>query len=168
LILLSYALRNSDCHTKNIALLYSSRNDVMLSPVYDMLTITAYAEYSRNSPSLLLGGLKTWRPGKSMEIYLQTFCNLRPTEVKSRVERICESIIEVAPRVIETAESYAHFREIGKRMLLLWNEGMNSLRLQKTWILPTLQKQLENSKFSAPKKKVRREKIGRSPLLGSR
>jgi serine/threonine-protein kinase HipA len=168
LILLSYALRNSDCHTKNIALLYSSRNDVTLSPVYDMLTITAYADYSQNSPGLLLGGRKTWRPGKSLEIYFQTFCNLRPTEVKSRVERICESIIEVAPRVIEAAESYPQFREIAKRMLLLWNEGMNSLRLQKTWILPTLHGLIENSKLSAPKKKAKREKIGRSPLLGGR
>ena len=167
LILLSYALRNSDCHTKNLALLYSSRNDVMLSPVYDMLTITAYADYSRNSPGLLLGGRKTWRPGKSLEIFLQTSCNLRPTEVKNRVERICESMIKVAPQVVEAAASYPQFREIGKHMLLLWNEGMSSLRLQKIWILPTLHEQIESSKFSAPKK-MKREKIGRSPLLGSR
>ena len=37
-ILLTYALRNADCHSKNVALRYTSREDVRLAPVYDMLT----------------------------------------------------------------------------------------------------------------------------------
>ncbi|MGH8848989.1 MAG: type II toxin-antitoxin system HipA family toxin, partial [Polaromonas sp.] len=34
-LLLTYALRNADCHAKNLALLYTSRADVHLSPAYD-------------------------------------------------------------------------------------------------------------------------------------
>ena len=41
LLLLTYALRNADCHTKNIALLYSGRERIALAPVYDMLTISS-------------------------------------------------------------------------------------------------------------------------------
>jgi serine/threonine-protein kinase HipA len=161
-------MRNADCHTKNIALLYSSRHDIELAPVSDMLTITAYADYAQNLPGMLLGGRRTWRPGKSLEIYLQTSCNVGPTAAKSRAERICESMVEVAPRVLEATKHYPQFREIGKRMILLWNEGMNCIRLQKTWILPTLSDQIANSQLSAPKKKARREKLGRSPLPGGR
>ena len=36
-LLLTYALRNADCHAKNLALLYTSRADVHLSPAYDMI-----------------------------------------------------------------------------------------------------------------------------------
>ena len=168
LLLLSYAMRNADCHTKNMALLYSSRRDIQLAPVYDMLTITAYADYSQNLPGMLLGGRRSWRPGKSLEIYLQTSCNLGPMQVKLRAEKICESMVEVTPHVIEATKYHPSFREIGKRMLILWNEGMNSLRLQKTWMLPDLKNQMQDSQLSAPKKKARRERVGRSPLLGRR
>src|SRR5574343_990538 len=48
LLLLTCALRNADCHTKNIALLYSNREDVRLAPVYDMLTIAVYDDYCDN------------------------------------------------------------------------------------------------------------------------
>jgi len=35
MLLLTYALRNADCHAKNIALLYTSRDDASLAPAYD-------------------------------------------------------------------------------------------------------------------------------------
>jgi serine/threonine-protein kinase HipA len=44
-LLLTYALRNADCHAKNLALLYTSRRDVQLSPAYDFLTTSVYAGY---------------------------------------------------------------------------------------------------------------------------
>ncbi|MGH8805131.1 MAG: type II toxin-antitoxin system HipA family toxin, partial [Polaromonas sp.] len=49
-LLLTYALRNADCHAKNLALLYTSRADVHLSPAYDMLTTSVYAGYQHNPP----------------------------------------------------------------------------------------------------------------------
>ena len=55
-------------------------------------------------------------------------------------------------------------------MLHAWNDGMNSLRLQKTWSLPSLDEPIAAAKFSDPQpvKATEAEKIGRSPLLGQR
>lgn len=170
LLLLTYALRNADCHTKNIALLYTSREDIVLAPVYDMLTITVYDDYARNAPGLPVEGRSTWMPGKALERFLQTRCGLMPAETRQRVERICEAIVGVSPRVAETAARYAGFHETGKRMLHAWNAGMNSLRLQKTWSLPSLDAAIQQAGFSdmQPMTPAPLAKIGRSPLLGQR
>jgi len=170
LLLLTYALRNADCHTKNIALLYSSREHIELAPVYDMLTITVYDDYARNPPGMPVEGRSTWLPGKALERFLQTRCNLPPAQTRERVERICEAIVQVTPQVIDAAQRHPSFHETGKRMLHAWNEGMSSLRLQKTWSLPTLDAPIAAAKFSDPLpiKPKKAEKIGRSPLLGQR
>lgn len=170
LLLLTYALRNADCHTKNIALLYSSRDDIELAPVYDMLTISVYDDYAKNPPGMPVEGRNTWTPGKALERFLQTRCNVMPAQTRERVERICEAIVKVTPQVVEAAQRYPSFHETGKRMLHAWNDGMNSLRLQKTWSLPTLDGPIAAARFSdpMPAKPDKPEKIGRSPLLGRR
>ena len=170
LLLLTYALRNADCHTKNIALLYSSRESIVLAPVYDMLTITIYDDYAKNPPGMPIEGRSTWAPGKALERFLQIRCSVMPAETKERVERICEAIVQVTPQVIDAAGRYPGFHETAKRLLHAWNAGMNSLRLQKTWSLPSLGEAIEQARFSDVKPVVPtpREKIGRSPLLGKR
>jgi len=170
LVLLTYVLKNSDCHSKNTALLYRSRQEILLAPVYDLLTTTVYDDYAKNPPGLSLGGRSTWRPGKALEVFLQTRCGVRPSEIKQRIEKICEAVVSVTPEVIAATKSHPHFYETGKRMLHAWNEGMNNVRLQKSWSLPTLQGEIESAKFSDPEpvKSTVREKIGRSPLLAPR
>ena len=170
LLLLTYALRNADCHTKNIALLYASRESIALAPVYDMLTTTVYDDYAKNPPGMPLEGRSTWMPGKALERFLQTRCGIMPAQTRERVERICEAIVQVTPKVVEAAGNYPGFHETGKRMLHAWNAGMNSLRLQKTWNLPSLDGAIERARFSEVKPAVvaPREKIGRSPLLAKR
>ncbi|HEY4079122.1 MAG TPA: type II toxin-antitoxin system HipA family toxin [Burkholderiaceae bacterium] len=170
LLLLTYALRNADCHTKNIALLYSSRDHIELAPVYDMLTITVYDDYAKNPPGMPIDGRSTWMPGKALERFLQTRCNVMPAQTRERVERICEAIVKVTPQVVEAAQKHPSFYETGKRMLHAWNDGMNSLRLQKTWSLPSLDEPIAAAKFSdpLPVRPAKAEKIGRSPLLGQR
>lgn len=170
LLLLTYALRNADCHTKNIALLYSSRENIALAPAYDMLTITVYDDYAKNPPGMPIEGRSTWTPGKALERFLQTRCSVMPAEAKKRVERICEAIVQVTPQVLDAAGRYPTFYETGKRMLHAWNAGMNSLRVQKTWSLPSLDEAIEQAGFSDVKPAVPtpREKIGCSPLLGKR
>lgn len=166
LLLLTYALRNADCHTKNIALLYRNRDDVRLAPVYDMLTIAAYDDYCKNPPGMSVNGRSTWSPGKSLEIFLQTSCGIGAQETRTRVERICEAMVEVSPEVVRAARNYPSFQLIGPRMLHMWNEGMNSLRLQKSWSLPSLTDTIRQegwadiTKLKAPA----RSKIGRSQL----
>ena len=170
LLLLTYALRNADCHTKNIALLYSSRDAIALAPVYDMLTISVYDDYAKNPPGMPVDGRSTWTPGKTLERFLQTRCGVMPAEAARRVERICEAMVKVTPAVIEATKNYPEFRETGKRMVHAWNAGMQSLRLQKTWSLPSLDAAIEQADFSDMKPLIptSREKVGRSPLLGRR
>lgn len=170
LLLLTYALRNADCHTKNIALLYSKREDVTLAPVYDMLTITVYDDYCNNPPGMSVHGRSSWNPAKGLEIFLETRCGLKPSEVKERVERICDAMVDVAGQVIEAAKAYPTFDEVGPRMLHAWNDGMNSLRLQKTWSLPSLQPQIDAAGYAdTPRPKAPApKKIGRSELLAPR
>lgn len=170
LILLTYALRNADCHSKNVALLYRSRDDIWLAPVYDMLTITVYDDYAKNPPGLLLEGRSTWTPGKSLERFLQVRCGIMPVETRQRVERICEAVVSVTPDLINSAKTHSGFRETGKRMLHAWNDGLNSLRLQRTWSLPSLDDSITQARFSdvLPMKPAPREKVGRSPLLAPR
>jgi serine/threonine-protein kinase HipA len=170
LLLLTYALRNADCHTKNIALLYSSREHIELAPVYDMLTITVYDDYAKNPPGMPVDGRSTWMPGKALERFLQARCNLMPAQTLERVERICEAIVQVTPQVVEATQRYPAFYETGKRMLHAWNDGMNSLRLHKTWSLPSLDEPIAAAKLSDPEpiSAAKVEKIGGSPLLGKR
>ena len=167
LILLTYALRNADCHSKNVALLYRSADDVWLAPVYDLLTVTVYDDYANNPPGLSLGGRSSWRPGKSLWQFLQIRCGLSPAEVHQRIERICEAIVAVTPELIRAVNTHDHFRETGKRMLRAWSDGIDSLRLQKVWSLPSLAPAIEAANFSAenPARRTPREKIGRSELL---
>jgi len=170
LLLLTYALRNADCHTKNIALLYSSRENIELAPVYDMLTISAYDDYAKNPPGMSIEGRSTWRPGKALQLFLQNRCGIMPSQTKARIERICEAVVTVSPQVLEAAEHHTYFRETAKRMLHAWNSGMNSLRLQKTWSLPSIEGILSAAHFSdmKPLAAPSREKVGRSPLLSKR
>lgn len=170
LLLLTYALRNADCHTKNIALLYSRREDVTLAPVYYMLTITVYGDYCNNPPGMSVHGRSSWNPGKALEIFLETRCGLKPAQVKEQVEKICEAMVDVSPLVIEASRCYPTFERIGPRMLHAWNDGMNSLRLRKIWSLPSLQPQIDAAGYAdtpAPKAPAP-QKVGRSPLLGRR
>ncbi|MDH4396197.1 MAG: type II toxin-antitoxin system HipA family toxin [Limnobacter sp.] len=170
LLILTYLLRNADCHSKNIALLYSSKSQIWLAPIYDMLTITVYDDYHLSPPGLSLAGRKTWMPGNEFVLFMQKRCNIKPSELQQRIESLCEAVVKVSPELIRTAQEYPHFQEIGKRMLRTWNEGMNSLRLKKTWSLPNLSSQIEQAQFSetAPVKKTKRAVVGRSPLLGER
>lgn len=165
-LLLTYALRNADCHTKNIALLYQNRNDVRLAPVYDMLTITAYDDYCKNPPSMSVNGRSTWSPGKSLALFLQTSCGIGAQETRTRVERICEAMVDVSPEVVRAARNYPSFKLIGPRMLHMWNEGMNSLRLQKSWSLPSLTDKITQAGWAdvAMPKASATPKIGRSQL----
>lgn len=63
-ILTNYVVRNADCHSKNIALLYTERANVRYTPVYDIVTTQAYPRFADNPPGLSVGGRKTWAPRK--------------------------------------------------------------------------------------------------------
>lgn len=167
LLLLTYALRNADCHAKNVALRYTSLDDVHLAPAYDMITTAAYPEYARNPPAISLMGKKTWDPGKNLQTFIASTFGLPPREQTNLVERIGTAMAEVGPQVRDAMAAHPGFVEIGKRMLLAWQEGMIGLRGKRTYAMGEVGLGDAFTDFSHPKP-VRNERrvIGRSDLLG--
>ena len=167
-LLLTHALGNADCHTKNLALLYTSFEDVRVAPIYDMLSILVYDDYSRNPPGLQMAGRKTWVPKAALQRFTQTTMGVSAARHKELVERIFEGIVQVTPEVIAHAKDKPGFRELGKRILHTWNRGMTSLKVDKTFVVPDLTVKLSAAGFSEVTKPrpPKRERIGRSPLLG--
>ncbi len=169
LLLLTYALRNADCHAKNVALRYTQRNDVHLAPAYDMITTAAYPDYARNPPGISFMGKKTWDPGKHLQTFITATFGLPAREQADIVDRIGTAMAEVGPEVREAMAEHPGFAEIGKRMLLTWQEGLAGLRDKRTYAMGDAQLGEAFKGFSDPRPASReRTVIGRSDLLGKR
>ena len=168
-LLLTYALRNADCHAKNLALLYTSRADVHLSPAYDMLTTCVYAGYQHNPPGIEFMGKKTWTPGKNLQRFIAATFGIDPREQAKLVEAISDSVADVGPQVREAMKAHPGFSDIGKRMLMAWAEGINGLRDERVYAIGDWKVGAAFKNFSAPPKPASaKTKIGRSPLMGKR
>ncbi len=168
-LLLTYALRNADCHAKNLALLYTTRADAQLSPTYDMLTTNVYAGYQQNPPGIEFMGKKTWGPGKNLQRFIATTFGIPPREQTHIVEAISDAVADVAPQVRQAMQQHAGFEDIGKRMLMAWADGVRGLRDQRTYALGEWSAGEAFENFSPPPKlKTESSSIGRSPLLPKR
>ena len=166
MLLLTYALRNADCHAKNIGLLYTSRDDACLAPAYDFFTTSVYAGYQHNPPGIGLMGKKTWLPGKTLARFITANLGLAEKEQKVMVERISDAVADSALAVREKMESLAGFRDTGKRMLAAWSEGVNSLRDSRMYSLsPWKSSQAFKGVSDPPKLENPRSIVGRSELL---
>ena len=168
-LLLTYALRNADCHAKNLALLYTSRTDVHLSPAYDMLTTCVYAGYQHNPPGIEFMGKKTWTPAKNLQKFIASTFGMAPREQTRMVEAISDAIADVGPQVREAMKTHPEFNDIGKRMLTAWAEGVRGLRDQRVYAVGDWEPGEAFGNFPAPPKlRARKNRVGRSPLLGER
>lgn len=169
ILLLTYALRNSDCHAKNLAMLYTKRSNVHLSPAYDMFTTTVYAGYRHNPPGIGLMGKKTWTPGKNLGKFIATTFGVALRAQIEIVEAISDAISDAGPRVREAMAQYAAFEDIGKRMLIAWNEGVTGLREKPMYSLAGWSPSQAFQGFSDPPKLERKKAvIGRSEGLAKR
>jgi len=167
LLLLTYALRNADCHAKNVALLYTRHDDVHLAPAYDMITTAAYPDYQRNPPAIAFMGKKTWDPGKSLHTFITTTFGLPMREQVEIVDQIAAAMAEVGPMVREAMQQHPGFVDIGKRMLQAWQEGIDGLRSKRVYALGDAVLGEAFIDFSEPERaKASRAVIGRSDLLG--
>lgn len=149
-LLLTYALRNADCHAKNLALLYSSRADVHLSPAYDMLTTCVYAGYQHNPPGIAFMGKKTWTPGKTLQKFITAHFGIPAREQAEMVEAISDAVAQVAPQVRAAMGRHPEFEDIGKRMLKAWFEGVAGLRDQRMFASGSWQAGNAFTGFSEP------------------
>jgi serine/threonine-protein kinase HipA len=123
-----YALHNADCHSKNIALLYTSHADVHLSPAYDFLTTRVYAGYQQNPLGISFFGKNTWAPGKNLSKFIAGTFGIPLREQAVMLERISDAVADTVSLVREKIAELPEFQDIGKRMLLAWQEGTTSLR----------------------------------------
>jgi serine/threonine-protein kinase HipA len=169
LLLLTYALRNADCHAKNVALRYTRHDDVHLAPAYDMITTAAYPDYRKNPPAISFMGKKTWAPGKTLHTFITVAFGLPLREQIDIVDQITAAMTVAAPMVREAMVKHPGFAEIGKRMLLAWQEGITGLRDKHIYAMGEAALGEGFSGFSAAKLvKPERIVIGRSDLLGRR
>lgn len=168
ILLLTYALRNADCHAKNLALLYTSRTDAQLAPAYDFFTTSVYAGYQNNPPGISFMGRKTWLPGKSLGKFITSNFGIPQRTQKEIVEQISDAVADVAPAVRQLMNRLAGFRDIGKRMLATWNDGVNVLREPRMYGLsPWRASSAFEGISDPPKLKNPRKVIGRSELLAN-
>jgi serine/threonine-protein kinase HipA len=169
LLLLTYALRNADCHAKNLALLYTCRADVHLSPTYDMLTTSVYSGFQHNPPGIEFMGKKTWAPGKNLQRFIAATFGIQPKEQGQLLEAISDAVADVGPLVRAAMAQHPGFEDVGKRMLMAWAEGVQGLRNQRVYAVGDWTAGEAFEGFSPPpKQKTSQDKIGRSPLLGKR
>lgn len=167
LLLTNYVVRNADCHSKNIALFYTTTHDVAYTPAYDIVTTQAYPAYAANPPGLSIDGRKTWAPGKTLERFFNARLGIAPRTYHAMVERLCDSAVSVAYEMVEAANNETQWRWIARQMLHAWNEGMASLRSAKPVAqLRSLTPVIEAAGFSeTDKPESARSVIGRSELL---
>lgn len=169
ILLLTYALRNADCHSKNLALLYTSQGDAHLAPAYDFLTTSVYEGYQNNPPGISFMGRKTWLPGKTLGKFITCNFGISQREQKEIVEKISDAVAAVAPDVRELMKRLPDFKDTGKRMLAAWNEGVGVLRETQMYGLnPWKSSPAFEGISDPPKLKSARRVIGRSELLADR
>jgi serine/threonine-protein kinase HipA len=166
MLLLTYALRNADCHSKNLALLYTSRNDARLAPAYDFFTTSVYAGYRDNPPGISFMGKKTWLPGKTLARFITANFGISEREQKEIVERISDAVADTAPAVRKKMNDLPGFKDTGKRMLAAWSEGVNFLREPRMYALsPWSSSKAFEGISDSPKLENPRTVVGRSELL---
>ena len=168
-LLLTFALRNADCHAKNIALLYTSRADVHLSPAYDFLTTSVYAGYQHNPPGISFGGKKTWTPGKNLSKFIAATFGIPLREQSEMLERISDAVADVVPLVLGKISEVPEFKDTGKRMLQAWQDGVKGLRDRRVYAIGDWPADKVFDGISdAPRLESPRSVVGRSPLLSKR
>ncbi|ADP20138.1 MULTISPECIES: type II toxin-antitoxin system HipA family toxin [Achromobacter] len=126
-LLSNYVVRNADCHAKNIAIYYSSLEDVRYTPIYDVVTTQAYPQFS-SAPGLSVDGRKTWAPGKTLARFCTARLDISPRDYQDMVEQLCESAVEVGQEILAAAKNEPRWTWIATQMVHSWNDGMCSLR----------------------------------------
>lgn len=168
LILMNFIVRNADCHSKNIALYYTTLSDVKYTPVYDLVTTQAYPRFSHNPPALSIEGRQTWHARKTLERFFNARLGISPRRFAEMIDVLSESAVEVGKEMVEASRNEPRWREMTKHMLHAWNEGINSLQHTKSvQVIGPIEELLDEEGFSGMRKhKEDKVSYGRSELLG--
>jgi len=118
-----------------VALRYTRHDDVHLAPAFDMVTTAAYADYAKSPPAIAFMGKKAWHPSKSLQTFITATFGVPPRQQADMVEQIDAVMAEVGPQVRMAMVEHPGFADIGKRMLLAWQEGLEGLRDRRIYAL---------------------------------
>lgn len=124
-LVLSVMVRNGDAHLKNFGVLFRHpRGPVTLSPVYDIVTTTAYLQ--NDVPALHLAGTKKWWPAKVLERFALQSLSLPLQKSAQIIDRVAEALIDTARLIPPYIVEHPEFGDIGGRMLAIWREGVDA------------------------------------------
>ncbi|MDQ5984719.1 MAG: hypothetical protein CSYNP_00415 [Syntrophus sp. SKADARSKE-3] len=127
MLVLSAMVRNGDAHLKNFGVLYPSPSGpVTLAPVYDVVTTTVYIR--QDVPALSLAGAKKWWPRKQMEQFAVTHLSLPVKSVARIIDQVSDAVIKAREMIPAYVHDHPEFRDVGERMMAIWEEGVNGLR----------------------------------------
>ena len=125
-LVLSCMMRNGDAHLKNFGVLYDRPGAaVRLAPVYDVVTTVAYM--SRDVPAWSLAGTKKWRPRNMFEKFAIAHLAVPTGKVRQIFEEAADAVTSTGKLITGYMEVNPEFRDVGTRMLTVWNEGVSSL-----------------------------------------
>jgi len=122
------AIRNGDAHLKNFGLVYTGLDDAELSPVYDMLTMSAYALRAQHGdaldePALSFGGVRRWFTPKTQAQFAAR-CRVSASEQKRVSHTLCKAMEIVAGEIVAKAAEVESFQPTAQRLLELWSHGL--------------------------------------------
>ena len=120
-IVLSVAVRNGDAHLKNFGLLYTdpTKNDVRLSPVYDIVNTTNYLP--KDVMALKLAKTKSWPYRDSLIEFAKQHCDI------DQPENIIDSVVEAAMAYVPDIEAGEIWGQMQSQIAL----GCSSIALTK-------------------------------------
>lgn len=127
--LATMAMRNGDAHLKNFGLLYRDPKNVTLSPVYDMVTMAAYANRdpdcmdADDNPILPLGGTTQWPDHHAMQVFA-TQCHVSGKQFQQSIDRLRAAMLSTSADMLEIAHHHPRLQPMAKRMLQLWGCGL--------------------------------------------
>lgn len=165
-LLTNFVVRNADCHSKNIALYYTSLDDVAFTPVYDLLTTQAYDGFRDSAPGLSIEGRKTWAPGKTLPHFFTSRLGISSRQYAQMLEELCDSAVEVGRELAKLAGSEQRWRGIIKNMLHAWDRGIQDVRNPNSTV--SLAPVIERAGFSDYDRPAPAARTGESPLLAKR
>ena len=165
-LLTNFVVRNTGCHSKNIALYYTSLDDVAFTPVFDVVTTHAYDGFRDGAPGLSIEGRKTWNPGKTLAHFFSSRLGIAPRKYSQMVEELCESAVEVGRELMKLAVTETRWGSIIKNMLHAWDRGIQDARNPSSTV--SLAPVIDTAGFSGYDKPPPAPRTGQSPLLAKR
>jgi serine/threonine-protein kinase HipA len=165
-LLTNFIVRNADCHSKNVALYYTSLDDVAFTPVYDLVTTQAYDGLRDSAPGLSIEGRKTWIPGKTLPHFFTSRLRISSRRYSQMLEELCGSAVEVGRELTKLATSEKRWQGIVKNMLHAWDRGIQDMRHSSSTV--SLAPVIKAERFSDYDRPAPAPRTGESPLLAKR